>query len=60
MISWCTSSQRYGPRPGLDRTPAQIAAVERAVREFAATLGTPIVIGLDAAMDPQAPTSALG
>ncbi len=35
-------------------TAAQVAAVERAVREFAATLGTPTVIGLDVAMDPRA------
>jgi hypothetical protein len=37
-----------------DRTPTQVAAVERAVREFAGTLGTPTVIGLDVAMDPAA------
>jgi putative ABC transport system permease protein len=30
-----------------DRTPTQVAAAERAVREFAGTLGTPTVIGLD-------------
>ena len=36
-----------------DWTTAQAEAVERAVREFAATLGTPTVIGLDVAMDPQ-------
>jgi putative ABC transport system permease protein len=37
-----------------DWTPEQVTAVERAVRGFAATLGTPTVIGLDAAMDPKA------
>jgi putative ABC transport system permease protein len=37
-----------------DRTPAQAAALERAVREFAGTLGTPTVVGLDVAMDPDA------
>jgi putative ABC transport system permease protein len=36
-----------------DRTPEQVAALEAAVRDFATSLGTNELIGLDVAMDPR-------
>jgi len=48
---------RVGPGNGElvpDLTPTQAAAADAAVHEFAASLGTPTVIGLDVAMDPRA------
>jgi len=38
-----------------DRTPAQSAAIEAAVRRFATTLGTPTIIPLDVAIDEESP-----
>jgi len=43
-----------------DRTPAQAAATEVAVRDFTVTVGAPIVIGLDVAMDQRARRDPVG